>query len=479
LMDGNLSLRTAPWFEEGFAEYFSSIEVDSKEARVGKIPEQTYQILQQLGMVKVADLFRVQQYSKTYNESGDHRTTFYAESGLVVHYLYDNLLITKLSIYFDDLELKKKPMEEAFQAAFGMPPKEFVKVLRDYLLSGRYKYYPIATPAAIVAAQFTVAPVSLADARALLADIHVHSPDYKAHALAEFQDVLKLDPNNASALRGVGYEYLQQHDFEHAADYFRRAAELNSKDPRVHYYYAMLLSQEGASDEARSAQIKKELLAAIDLDPKLADAYSLLGYTQAVSGEPEKGFATLQKAIALAPRNESYQFNLASIYLANRKVDEAIAILRNLAGSADPGVATRAGQTLAQAENFKAQSQTFAVRVEQRNLERRPEDATENNPALRAAANASASNGRVEAPIPMPVHFVKGKLVSVDCSASPQAVLTFNAGPRSLKLHVRNSGHVIVIGADTLSCDWKNKNLAVNYRDRPDGEGDVVSLEVQ
>jgi hypothetical protein len=40
LMNGNLSVRADPWFEEGFAEYFSSIEVDSKEARVGNIPQE-------------------------------------------------------------------------------------------------------------------------------------------------------------------------------------------------------------------------------------------------------------------------------------------------------------------------------------------------------------------------------------------------------------------------------------------------------
>src|SRR5207302_5300712 len=38
LMNGNLTGEFDPWFQEGFAEYFSSIEVDSKEARVGKIP---------------------------------------------------------------------------------------------------------------------------------------------------------------------------------------------------------------------------------------------------------------------------------------------------------------------------------------------------------------------------------------------------------------------------------------------------------
>ncbi len=85
----------------------------------------------------------------------------------------------------------------------------------------------------------------------------------------------------------------------------------------------------------------------------------------------------------------------------------------------------------------------------------------------------------MEAPILVPVRFLKGKLVSVDCSAAPQAVLTVTSGARSLKLHVRDAAHVIVIGADQLSCDWKNKSLAVNYRERPDGEGDVVSVEVQ
>jgi len=41
LMDGNLTIRADPWFEEGFAEYYTSIEVDNREARVGKIPEKT------------------------------------------------------------------------------------------------------------------------------------------------------------------------------------------------------------------------------------------------------------------------------------------------------------------------------------------------------------------------------------------------------------------------------------------------------
>src|SRR5258708_33818293 len=112
LMNGILSRQLDPWFEEGFAEYFSTIEVDNKQARVGKPPEYAYQVLQQTGMIKIADLFKVRQNSQTYNETGDRRTAFYPQSNMLVHYLYDNGLIPKARVYFN-LRDKKVPVEDA------------------------------------------------------------------------------------------------------------------------------------------------------------------------------------------------------------------------------------------------------------------------------------------------------------------------------------------------------------------------------
>jgi tetratricopeptide (TPR) repeat protein len=477
LMNGNVSVRIDPWFEEGFAEYFSSIEVDNKEARVGKIPEDTYRVLQGTGMMRVVELFRVQQYSKTYNESGDHRNVFYAESSLLVHYLYDNQQMLKVADYFDAVRNHKESVEEATQKAFGMTPEQLDKALRNYLKSGHFKYYPMATPAGIVAAQFTEAPVSTADARAVLADVDAHSPDHHDRALGEFEDVLKTDPTNASALRGAGYSYLQRQDFEHAGEYFRKAAQQDSKDPRVHYYNAMLMNRSGAlTDREKSEEVKKELETAIALDPKLADAYSLLAYAQAFSGEPEKGLATMKKAVELSPRNETYQMNLANIYLANHKTDEAIALFQVLASSADPQVSDRATVSLAQAQRFKDQSKSYQLRVENRTSEH----------ALRVRDAVPDSSAKVEAEIEMEkpaaapaVRFIKGKITGVDCSAAPAAWLTFVSGSRPLKLYVGDSRHVVLFGADMFSCEWKNKNVAVNYRERQDGGGDVVSLEIQ
>ena len=61
----------------------------------------------------------------------------------------------------------------------------------------------------------------------------------------EFQDILKSDPKYAAACRGLGYAYLQKQDFAQAAQYFKQASQLDSKDPRVHYYNALLMAREG------------------------------------------------------------------------------------------------------------------------------------------------------------------------------------------------------------------------------------------
>ena len=69
--------------------------------------------------------------------------------------------------------------------------------------------------------------------------------------------------------------------------------------------------------------------------------------------------------------------------------------------------------------------------------------------------------------------------MSVDCSSAPKAVLAITAGSKSLKLQIQDKAHVIVMGADDFSCDWKAKNVAVNYRESTESDGEVVSLEIQ
>lgn len=480
LMNGVLTTRVDSWFEEGFAEYFSSVEVDSKEARVGKIQEEEYRILQQNGMMKVADLFRVQQNSSTYNESGRHRTVFYAQSGMVVHYLYDNNLISRLTQYFDLKLARDVPVESAMQQSLGMSAADFDKALRNYVSSGRFKYYPIPKPANIVSSEYVARTLSPADSGAVLADLHLHSPDYGEQAVAEFKEILKADPNHAAACRGLGYAYLQKQALTQAAEYFKRAAQADSRDPHVHYYLALLMSREGGfANPSELPEMIKHLDTAIALDPNFPEPYSLLALAQLSVGDPAKGLASMQKAVALSPRNEKYQFNLAQIYMNTRQPDAAIAILQVLVRNGSAEVAERAGKALEEALQFKTA------------IEERRAGGSGSVIGNDGQAHACCSNGTdIDAnsiveehvriiPSQTPSSFLKGTIMSIDCSTPPAATLTVVSNGKTWKMQVPDSKHVALIGADTFSCSWSKQKVALNYRETGAGAGRVVSIEVQ
>ena len=473
LMNGNLPAAVDPWFEEGFAEYFSSIELDNQQAKVGKVPEQEYRVLEQSGMFKIADLFRVQQNSKTYNENGDHRDSFYAESGLVVHYLYDNQLFPKLGTYFDLVHTRKLPVEDAIQQAFGMSAAQFDKQIRAYEASGRYKYYPIPTPPGLDSKNFQVSSISPLDAEAIVADVHLHNADYREKAAQEFQDVLKSDPSNATALRGMGYSYLIKEDYHNAGDFFSRAAEKIPDDPRVLYYSAVLAQRVGGLEpnDQRTVRAQNQLEKVIQLDPEFADAYSVLAFVYSTQEKNEQALKTMMKAVELNPRNPAYLFNLSQLCSANRDFKDALSILKQLANNEDPSIAARAQAQIPSVQGA-IDAMTRGERVEVSSgaavLQRR-------SPAPKQGEGPQPD---VVTP-PGPTNFMKGKLTAVDCSDGFGATLTVISSKATWTLHTRNREKMILIGADEFSCDWKNRDVAVNYRVLGSNSGEVISLEIQ
>lgn len=494
LMNGTLSGSLDPWFEEGFAEFFATIEVDNKEARVGKVPNDTYAILAQSNWIKLADLFKVRHFSETYNEGGERRTVFYAESRMMVHYLYDNKLIPKLSTFFD-LEMNQNvPVEEAVQKTFGMTVQQFDKVLHDYVNSGHYKYFAIPAPSDIATSGYTTSQLADADSKAILADIHLHSIDYQQKAVAEFQEVLKEDPNNAAAYRGLGYAYLRNQDFDKAADCFHHSASLDSKDPRVHYYSALLTNRRTGFNSSNLPDVIRELETAISLDPSFADPYMLLGFAQAANGDPAKGLETMRKAVSMSPRNESYQFNLAQMCLGNGKLDEGIALLHGLERTQNPGLAQAVTEALERAEyakeaqqngghltitqvepaGAKENSQTEATQLQLRQS-KKDENAIPTREEL-AAEEAPNPPPKVQV---VPVKYLTGVIVSVDCSAPPSAFLTVASGGKTWRMKVADTNHVILSGAEKFSCTWNKQRVALNYRESAPNEGSVVSLELE
>lgn len=476
LLNGNYP-RTQLWFDEGFAEYYSTIEVRNKEVEIGR-PPASARLLLETSLMPLATLFAVTQNSQTYNESGDRRTLFYAQSWLVVHYLFDTGKLKETGTYFDLVLNQHVPVPEAIQRAFGMEPKQFDRQIGVYAHSSHLVAHTFEAPAGIDDAGYSITELEEADANAVLADLHLHSPQYAEQAVQEFEAVLQLNPNHAAAHRGLGYAYLRKSQFEQAGEHFRRASELDSTDARVHYYAALLMNLSGRLEDPWA--MKKEAETAISLAPEFADAYNLLAIANAAEGDLEAAVEAMKKAVRLSPRSDLYLLNLAQYSLMARKWDDAAALFERLKASADPRLAALAAQNLERIPNMKSNPPPLPVRRE------RPTDWSQydepqwrrRTPSPSPPATVARKETPPAQPDTRPIKFLKGKLLQVDCSQPPAAVLTVLSGKRTWKLRAADSSTLVLVGTGAFSCAWRNRDVAVNYREGGQSDGDLVSLEL-
>jgi tetratricopeptide (TPR) repeat protein len=357
LLKGYIPGRLPPWFEEGFAEYFSTIKVRGSKAAVGLPSERFTQVFARNKLMKLADLFQVQQNSATYNERGDHRSLFYAESWLVVHYLNDKSWLPQVSAYAGLIGKRNLPVDAAIQQAFGVSAAQFDAALASYLQSPR-KYYKVPTTS-INGRDYSVKHWSALDAKAVLADAHLHSRDYQDQAVAEFAQLLQMQPGNVAALRGLGHASLMRKDYARAHQYLDQALANDPNDSRVLYYAALLAQHEGFSrDPGKLAVLENNLERSIALDPDFADAYHILAWVQVALQNYNRGLQTLGKAVDLSPQDDGYRFDLGEMYYLNQKYGQAIAIWRQLSGSGNAFVSEQLAEAIAAAEHAQRLSST-------------------------------------------------------------------------------------------------------------------------
>ena len=100
------------------------------------------------------------------------------------------------------------------------------------------------------------------------------------------------------------------------------------------------------------------------------------------------------------------------------------------------------------------------------------EDAAKRAEAEKKAESNSPDDKRL-------TKFIKGRLVSVDCSPSPAAVLTVTADGSTLKLRAEDYKSLVLIGVDDFSCDWHDRQVTVNYKPGGPANGELISLEMR
>lgn len=489
-----------PWFDEGLAEYFSTVRVSNKEIRLGAPPEGLQDILKQKQLMPVTDLFSVN--SRILQESGNHRLLFSSQSWLLVHYLVANRRLSQAGEYFDLVQNQNQPIPEAIRRAFAMEPSDFDRQLEAYRHGGQGKQVTFEPPAGVDSGGYQSAALDAASLKTAMAEVHLNSPDYKDQAIKEFEEVLATKPDHAPAHRGLGYAYLRKNQIDRAGEHFRRAALLSPDDPRVLYFSALLRSMSGEGGSDSAWEMKDQLTKSIAIDPESAGAHSLLAAVHMMTQDVESAIASIKTAIRLSPRNPAYQFSLGQYYMAAQRWDEAETLFRRLQQRSEPQLAAMAGDFLKRVANQRANPPALAARQvrppdasadESPKWKRKKDAAAQPQPAsgallgeAPAAPDSTTSPEHEEeaqvpaAPDTRKIEFLRGRMLRVACEPGSQAAaISISSAGRTWKMHTRDREGLILINADQFSCSWAGQEVSVNYRTRGSAEGDLVSLEIR
>ena len=139
---------TQEWFDEGFAQYFSSLRLGDNQAQVGGDPAQnlpwnhalpahfsgpnlpkTFTELLARPWLPMPELFAMRPGPSGYPPM------FYAQSWIVMHYLLNQNKLSEAGAYFGLVQIRKVPVEQAIQQAFGMSAAQLEQAVKDYFHS--------------------------------------------------------------------------------------------------------------------------------------------------------------------------------------------------------------------------------------------------------------------------------------------------------------------------------------------------------
>ncbi len=514
---------TPPWFDEGFAEYFASLNLTGKNAELGSDPElhpayetdllgnqieskslkSFTEILSNPVWLAWPDLLTMK--NRVVNgQEGTHHTLFYAQSWILLHYLLNKDKMAELGKYFGLVEIQKVPVEEAIQQAFGMTVNQLDHEVKDYFHSLKPLFSALdaskqANPAPIPQAVYQTSlpfsvddvgtsskPVPLLEAQALVDEMDLRIPERRQQAFGQLQRLI-ADPKTESAVahRALAWAYVQRGDTSKAFEELSAAVQINGNDPWTRFGLA-LASYHSGEKGARVqglANMMESLHIVIDEYPDFAEAYNMLGWARLTGGGANAALESMKQAVQLSPRDEEYQLRLARAYLAAKKFDDATSTLERLKLSQDPRIAQAATKDLEDLPFLKKYGvpPQEAVSSAKSNPVAAPNQESMKNSQEDSDSDEAASSSRPvnETTIDRrPVKFLKATLVSVDCSKPPAAVLSVSRGSKVLKFGVADYKSLAVIGASDFSCSWKGIAVNLNYRAGGKLDGDLVSVEL-
>jgi FimV-like protein len=515
------NLQNVPvWFNEGLAEYYSTLEVmpDDRKVQIGLTIGSHLHALREQKLLPLSTLLAVDHDSPYYNEK-DKKGVFYAESWALVHYLLlgnDGKYYPQFGAFLG-LLLANKPVEDAFKQAFQVDFATLEKELKEYIKRHTFPGQMATFERKLeFDAEMQSAPVTEAESQFYLGDLLLHAQQFD-RAEKFLQQAVKLDPNLSIADASLGMLYTWKGNFADARRHLERAVAGNTRNYLVHYYYAMMLSREGMEAGGRissyspetNAKMRAELKRTIELAPDFAEGYRLLAFVDLVAGDKtDEAIALLRRAIALEPGEPQHKFMLAQVYVQKQDFKTARELFEAVIRTGEPELKAQAEQmlgSLAFIEKGAARRQANAEKPAAEDADEEQETDRAEQPSAPPQLRRKAESGKqpkspqsdVTLDVPAGATLrkpgpgeeqVRGLLVAIDCSGR-NIILIVRVGTRLLRLQSAGLEDIEFItyspdiNGDVTCGTRKPENpVIVNYRPskntraKVDGQPLVVSF---
>jgi tetratricopeptide (TPR) repeat protein len=419
------------WFEEGTAEFYSTIEIERDRMSVGQPIESHLTALARERWLTAKELAGVTHASPLYDERS-LAGMFYAQSWALVHMLNLSAGYRGGMPQFALLLSEGRAPLQAFAQSFGNPLEGALAALPGYLRTMRPT--TVAAPPEETAPQPGVHRLTQLEALLARADLALQ---VRRNALARtlFEQAARERPDSAAAAAGLGSLALAEGRKEDARQSLERAIALGDRDAGTWFELAMLERETGAP----WSRVDTLLRRTIALNPNFAEAHFLLGAHATDAGDYATAIGHLEEALRVLPRQSYFWHALGYAQAKLGMRQEAAESARRALASATTEEHERMAETL-----LRQLAESSPAPVESR-------------PGVKTPAAWQGPKGDTR---------VEGELTQVDCLASSAQLHI--AAETIIVLKVRNPGEVELVNAPgtsyQFSCGPQELHVAVEYQ---------------
>ncbi len=344
------------WYVEGFAEYMMTADIRPERIEFG-----TFNPNRAAWLVNVPWISAKELLTRPPREfRGERGAMFYAQSWLVVHYLFRNPEKRKALQAYLAAVASGRSDDEAFLAAFGTDYRGFERELRSYLTSRRMTRSVIKRAAAPPSHGIEIRALPPTADDLLLADANLRlgvGDAWRAARLAQVRREAARHPGDAFATRVLAHAEVTLGDRAKGRALLDGLIAADAANAELLYLRGLADLLDGRPEPAR-----RLLTRAHKLDPLHAATLFHYGRSFMGAGVPSENTVNIALLAAdLAPQVPAIAAQAATALMARQRFDEAIPYLTPIAYNPHGGAEAEMARILIEAAKARQAPPVLSV----------------------------------------------------------------------------------------------------------------------